>query len=155
MRTFASVDELAASVSEDIGVSSWILVDQKRIDTFAEATGDFQWLHVDPERAATGPFGGTIAHGFLTLSLLAAMIPEVFTIEGNPTAVNYGLDKVRFLRPVPSGSRVRGTISLASAENTSQGLRAVLKVTIEIDGDDKPACIAEMISFYLSPGTAT
>ncbi len=149
MTTFASVEEFAAAAGQHIGDSSWILVDQTRIDRFAEATEDYQWLHVDRERAADGPFGGTIAHGFLTLSLVAPILQEVVQIDGPPTAVNYGLDKVRFLRPVPSGSRIRGRVTLSSVEATAQGTKAVLTIAIELEDGGKPACVAEMITFYL------
>ena len=129
----------------EFGPSSWIDVPQEKIDAFAEATGDHQWIHVEPERAAAGPFGTTIAHGYLTLSLLPAMSYEVVPRQGGGMAVNYGLNKVRFPAPVPSGSRVRGTFRLLEREEADWGAQATWAVTIEREGGDKPVCVAEVV----------
>ena len=140
----ASLDEIRSRVGTEIGLSSWLTVDQPRIDAFAEATEDRQFIHIDPEAAAQTPFGGTIAHGFLTLSLLSRMAADAMLIpEGVKMAVNYGLDRVRFLAPVRSGSRVRGRFTLDSIEEKAPGqllMRHV--VTVEIEGEDKPALSA-------------
>jgi acyl dehydratase len=134
---------------ETFGPSSWLEVGQDRIDAFADATGDHQWIHVDRERAAAGPFGGTIGHGYLTLSLLPAMTEEVVPRqEGAGMAINYGLNKVRFPAPVPSGSRVRGTFRVETFEESDWGHQATMSATIERDGGDKPVCVAEIVFRY-------
>jgi acyl dehydratase len=131
------------------GPSSWIEVPQERIDAFADATGDQQWIHVDPERAAAGPFGGTIAHGYLTLSLLPSMSYEVVPRQGGGMAVNYGLNRVRFPAPVPSGSRVRGTFRVDQVERQDWGFQATMTATVEREAGDKPVCVAELVfRFY-------
>jgi acyl dehydratase len=132
----------------EFGPSSWIEVQQERIDAFAEATGDHQWIHVDPERAAQGPFGTTIAHGYLTLSLLPAMSYEVVPRQGDGIAVNYGLNKVRFPAPVPSGSKVRGTFRVTDVEEADWGFQATMAATIEREGGEKPVCVAELVFRY-------
>ena len=136
----------------EFGPSSWIDVPQEKIDAFAEATGDHQWIHVDPEWAAAGPFGTTIGHGYLTLSLLPAMSYEVVPRqEGSQEggmAVNYGLNRVRFPAPVPSGSRVRGTFRVASVEEADWGFQATMTATVEREGGDKPVCVAELVFRY-------
>ena len=148
-RIFASADELRAGVGEQLGHSDWLEVDQKRIDLFADATGDHQWIHVDAEKAAAGPFGTTIAHGYLTLSLLPALVPQVMRVEGMKMGVNYGTNKVRFPSPVPSGSRVRATAVLKEvAETKDDGVQVTAVVTVEREGADKPACVAESVSRY-------
>ena len=134
----------------EFGPSSWVAVPQERIDAFAEATGDHQWIHVDPERAAQGPFGTTIGHGYLTLSLLPAMSYEVVPRQDGGMAVNYGLNKVRFPAPVPSGSRVRGTFRVADVEQADWGFQATMTATIEREGADKPVCVAELVFRYYS-----
>ena len=144
-RTFASPAELAASVGTLIGTGDWVGVDQKRIDLFAEATGDHQWIHVDPERAAAGPFGGTIAHGYLTLSLIPVLVQDVHRTEGVRMGVNYGLNKVRFPAPVRSGSRVRASVTVLSAEEVTGGYQITTQITVEIEGGAKPACVAETV----------
>jgi acyl dehydratase len=149
MRTFRGVEELRAAVGEDLGTSSWITVDQKRIDLFADATDDHQWIHVDPERAAEGPFGRTVAHGFLTVALLPAFGWDTFTVEGVAMTVNYGLNKVRFPSPVPVGSRVRGRSRLVDVIDVPGGVQASIGGTVEIEGWPKPACVAEVILRYL------
>ena len=144
----ATLDEIRARLGTEIGVSPWILVDQPAIDAFAQVTGDHQFIHVEPERAAATPFGGTIAHGFLTLSLLSQMAAHVMlTPPGIRMAANYGLDSVRFLAPVRSGKRVRGRFALKSAEEKRAGeWRYVHTVTVEIEGEEKPALLADWIN---------
>ena len=141
---FATLDEIRARTGEEIGVSSWLTVDQERIDAFAEATEDQQFIHTDPAAAAQTPFGGTIAHGFLSLSLLSRMGSEVFLApEGVKMALNYGLDRVRFLAPVKSGKRVRGRFTLDSVEEKAPGqLLFRYTVTVDIEGEEKPALTA-------------
>ena len=148
MRVFDGLEELQATPDgTELGSSSWRVVDQAMIDTFADATGDHQWIHVDPERAAAGPFGRTIAHGFLTVSLLPVLVSEVYRVDGVRMAVNYGLDKVRFIAPVPVGSRVRATSRLLRTEARDDGaVRVFLESTVELEGSDKPACIAQTIA---------
>ena len=132
----------------EFGPSSWIEVPQERIDAFADATGDHQWIHVDPERAAAGPFGSTIGHGYLTLSLLPAMSYEVVPRQGSGMAVNYGLNRVRFPAPVPSGSRVRGTFRVDEVEESDWGFQATITATVEREDGDKPVCVAELVFRY-------
>jgi acyl dehydratase len=133
----------------EFGPSSWIDVPQETIDAFAAATGDQQWIHVDPERAAQGPFGATIAHGYLTLSLLPVMSYEVVPRRGGGMALNYGLNRVRFPAPVPSGSRIRGTFRVASVDELDGGFQATMTATVEREGGDKPVCVAELLfRFY-------
>ncbi|BBA96457.1 hypothetical protein RVR_1771 [Actinacidiphila reveromycinica] len=149
-RVFASLDELRAAVGEQLGWSDWIEVEQERIDRFAEATGDHQWIHVDPERAAQGPFHTTIAHGFLTLSLIPSLTPRLFRVEGVRMGVNYGVNKVRFPAPVPVGSRLRATATVADVSEAGGGVQLVTQVTVEREGGEKPVCVAETVSrFYL------
>ncbi|MBY8878588.1 MaoC family dehydratase [Actinacidiphila acidipaludis] len=149
-RVFASIDELRAAVGEQLGWTDWLEIDQKRIDQFAEATGDHQWIHVDPERAAQGPFGTTIAHGYLTLSLIPSLTPQLFRVEGIRMGVNYGVNKVRFPAPVPVGSRLRATAVVAELTEAGGGVQLVTRVTIEREGGDKPVCVAETVArFYL------
>jgi acyl dehydratase len=141
--------QLQSLVGTEFGTSEWWLIDQARIDKFAEATGDFQWIHVDPERAKASKFGTTIAHGYLTLSLLAGMRFQTFEVTETSMAVNYGMNKVRFLAPVPSGSRLRAKYELANInERQDGGLECTFKATVELEGATKPACIAETISVY-------
>jgi acyl dehydratase len=147
-RTFASLDELRAAVGEELGTSDWLEVDQKRIDLFAEATGDHQWIHVDPEKAATGPFGTTIAHGYLTLSLIPQFTFSLLKVEGVKMGVNYGVNKVRFPSPVPVGSRLRASSRLAEVTEVPGGAQIVTVVTIEREGGDKPVCVAETVARY-------
>ena len=132
----------------EFGPSSWIEVPQEKIEAFAEATGDHQWIHVDRDRAAAGPFGTTIAHGYLTLSLLPAMSYEVVPRQGGGMAVNYGLNRVRFPAPVPSGSRVRGTFRVDAVDDFDGGYQATMKATIEREGGEKPVCVAELVFRY-------
>lgn len=159
MRHFESLQALKQCVGEEVGASEWITVDQARIDRFAEATGDFQWVHVDAERAAAGPFGKTIAHGFLTLSLLPLFVQTALTIGGVELGINYGLNKVRFASPVLVDSRLRGRIRLLGMEDVAPidghpGYQLTLQVIVECEGASKPACIAENVQRrYGSGGT--
>ena len=143
---FASLDDLRAATGTEVGHGPWLDVTQERIDRFAEATDDHQWIHVDPERAATGPFGGTVAHGFLTLSLIPALTTGLTAVDGVRMGVNYGLNKVRFPAPVPSGSRVRGRLELLSVDDVPGGVQLTSRVTVECEGGDKPVCVAETVS---------
>ncbi|MCH0539500.1 MaoC family dehydratase [Streptomyces sp. MUM 203J] len=148
-RVFTSADELRAAVGERLGYSDWLEVDQKRIDLFAEATGDHQWIHVDPQAAARGPFGTTIAHGYLTLSLLPALVPQLLRVEGVTMGLNYGANKVRFPAPVPVGSRLRATAALKEVTDVpGGGAQLTLTVTVEREGGDKPVCVAEPVYRY-------
>lgn len=146
MRTFHGIDEYEKAVGTHLGHSDWHTVTQEQVNGFADATGDHQWIHVDPERAAGGPFGGTIAHGYLTLSLIPMLMSEISRVEGLTMGVNYGSDKVRFPAPVPVGSRLRAGAELVSLERTPQGARAKVRVTVEREGGDKPVCVAEVLS---------
>jgi acyl dehydratase len=146
MRHFAKLQDLRSEVGQEIGVSEWITVDQQRIDKFAEATGDHQWIHVDPVRAAKGPFGKTIAHGFLTLSLMPELFANAFSVDDVRMGVNYGLNKVRFTAPVPSGSRVRGRFVLKAFDDLEGGAQLTIEMQVELEGSAKPACVAESLS---------
>ncbi|GAA1027573.1 MULTISPECIES: MaoC family dehydratase [Amycolatopsis] len=146
MRVFSDVAELAEAVGKPLGTSEWHTVSQEQVQLFADATGDHQWIHLDAEKAAAGPFGTTIAHGFLTLSLIPSFLPEIYRVEGLKMGINYGLNKVRFPQPVKVGSRVRGTAELVELTDVPGGKQAVVRWTVEIEGEDKPACVAEMIS---------
>jgi acyl dehydratase len=142
---------LEGRVGEEVGISPWLEVTQERIDTFARAIDDFQWIHVDPARAAKSPFGGTIAHGFLTLSLLSHLIEKTFSFSDRRMGINYGLNRVRFTAPVPSGARVRARFTLARLDKIEgNGVQVTWNVTVEIEGSDKPALVAEWIgrSYY-------
>ena len=145
VKTFRSIAEMQSLVGEAIGVSDWITVTQERIQLFADATGDHQWIHLDTEKAKQGPFGTTIAHGFLTLSLLPEMSASAFQVEGTKMGVNYGLNKVRFPAPVPSGSRLRGHFKLLKYEPLEGGAQVTVEVTMEREGSDKPVCVAESV----------
>ena len=145
MRSFETIAEFKDLVGQEIGVSDWITVTQERIQLFADATNDHQWIHLDVERAKAGPFGTTIAHGFLTLSLLPEMAASAFGVRETRMGVNYGLNKVRFPAPVPSGSRLRGRFKLVGYEPLEGGAQLTVQVTMEREGSDKPVCIAESI----------
>ncbi|MGI5118243.1 MaoC family dehydratase [Marinactinospora thermotolerans] len=150
MRRFTDVTALAAARGQHLGYSDWHVVTQERIDAFAEATGDHQWIHVDPERAARGPFGSTIAHGFLSLSLLPMFGPEVYELDTPPTmGVNYGLNKVRFLQPVTVGSRVRDGIELTEVKETDKGLLLTMRHEVQIEGVERPALVAETLTLLV------
>ncbi|TXC65578.1 MaoC family dehydratase [Piscinibacter aquaticus] len=146
MRAFDSLEALAACLGQEVGTSDWITITQRHIDEFAEATGDRQWIHVDPVRAAAGPFGTTIAHGFLTLSLLPQMADSAIELGGVRMGVNYGLNKVRFPAPVPVGSRLRGHFKLTAFEPIEGGAQITMEVTMEREGSAKPVCVAESLS---------
>jgi acyl dehydratase len=147
---FATPRELLAAVGKPLGASDWLEITQERIDQFADATGDHQWIHVDPERAKRGPFGKTIAHGYLTLSLVNCFLPEIVEVRGVAMGVNYGCDKVRFPAPVPVGSRIRGVGQLVAAEEVKGGaVQAIVRVTVEVEGSDRPACVADTISRFV------
>ncbi|MGC0422650.1 MaoC family dehydratase [Embleya sp. AB8] len=149
MRVFENVTEVLAAKGEALGTSDWLTVDQERIDTFAAATGDHQWIHVDVERAKDGPFGTTIAHGYLTLSLIPVLAADLVTVRGVRMGVNYGSDKVRFPAPVPAGARIRDHAVLVDAVETAQGVRLTVRHTIEIEGVAKPACVADTLSLVI------
>jgi acyl dehydratase len=146
MRVFSDADELRAAAGSSIGTSDWVTIDQRRIDLFADATDDHQWIHVDAARAEDGPFGATIAHGFLSLSLLSALIAQVYEIDGGKTGINYGLNRVRFTAPVPVGSRVRGHVELLDVSDFDGGVQLTTKVTVEIEGAQRPALVAEWLT---------
>src|SRR3954453_13397862 len=149
VRTFTDIDQLAAAVGEELGTSDWFEVEQAKVDLFADATDDHQWIHVDRERAAQGPFGGTIAHGYMTVSLIPALSRSIFTVETDGPRLNYGLNKVRFPNPVKVGSRVRASATLAELADVPAGKQLVVPYTIEIEGEDKPACVAETVALLL------
>jgi acyl dehydratase len=150
MRVFAGFDEVKAAVGSEVGVSDWVEVGQDRIDQFAAATGDDQWIHVDVARARRElPYGNTIAHGLLTLSLVPLFFRSVLRIDGLKNSLNYGSNRIRYLAPVPAGSRLRGRISIAEAKDAPPaGLRVKYSTTVEIDGGERPACIAETIAVH-------
>lgn len=155
MRVFANVEAVKNAVGEALGSSDWITIDQTMIDRFAEATGDFQWIHVDRARAAASPFGTTIAHGFLTLSLLAGLSQQVYRVDNLAARLNYGCNKVRFTTPVPSGKRVRAHFKAQAAEDAPQGMRLTSLATVELEGAAKPACVAELVSLLIPAGQTT
>ncbi|RVW10771.1 MaoC family dehydratase [Prescottella agglutinans] len=150
MTVFASVDELRSAVGTDLGTSDWITVTQDRIDTFAECTEDRQWIHVDPVRAADGPFGGPIAHGYLTLSLLSRFLEDLVQVEKVSAAVNYGLDRVRFPAPVAAGGRVRGHGRVVSVDEIPAGVQAAFEISVECEGVGKPVCVAVSLARFLA-----
>ncbi|MQY25607.1 MaoC family dehydratase [Nocardia aurantia] len=145
MTDYPDFDAFRAAVGTEIGVSDWLTVEQDRIDTFADATDDHQWIHVDPERAAAGPFGRPIAHGFLTLSLSVPLVNQAVTVGGVKMGINYGLNRVRFITPVPVGGRIRARVTLDAVKDVPGGIESVRTVTIELEGAEKPACVAESI----------
>jgi acyl dehydratase len=147
--SFPSVASLTGAVGTVLGPGPWLEIDQDRVDLFADATGDHQWIHVDPERAAGGPFGGTIAHGYLTLSMLPVLMKDLYAVDGVKLGINYGLNKVRFPAPVRVGSKVRLTAEIASVDEIPGGVQMVLRSTVEADGTDKPVCVAESVVRYL------
>ncbi|MBF6476088.1 MULTISPECIES: MaoC family dehydratase [Nocardia] len=149
MRVFATLDELTAAVGDVVGITNWLTITQQQIDRFAEATGDHQWIHTDPQRAARGPFGATIAHGYLTLSLIPYFSERLFSMEGARMGVNYGTGKVRFPAPVPVGSRLRDRAELLDVSELPDGARLTMRHTIEIEGALKPACVAETLALVV------
>lgn len=147
-KLYDSPAALLEAPGEVLGSTDWLEMTQQRIDLFADATGDHQWIHVDPERAKDGPFGATIAHGYLTLSLANLFLPQLMTVENTSMGVNYGCEKVRFPAPVPVGSRLRGSGEVISAEEVKGGVQVVVRVTVEIEGSDRPACVVDTISRF-------
>jgi acyl dehydratase len=147
MKVFASLQDVASCVGQEVAVSEWTTITQAQIDQFAQATGDHQWIHVDPQRAAEGPFGTTIAHGYLTLSLVPKFFDSAMRIDNVRMSINYGLNKVRFMAPVPVNSRLRARISLVACEPVEpQGFQQTWQVQVEREGSDKPVCVAESIA---------
>ena len=141
-------DELKAKVGEHLGYSSYHEVTQEQVNLFADATGDHQWIHVDPERAKSGPFGGPIAHGYLTLSLAPSLIPEIVQVHGFSMGVNYGCEKVRFPSPVPVGANLRAGAELVGVDDVAGGVQVSMKLTFEVEGASKPSCVAEVVYRY-------
>ncbi len=148
MRVFETPAALLGSEGTKLGPTDWLAIDQARVDGFAEVTGDHQWIHVDVERARGGPFGGTIAHGYLTMSLVNFFLPGLIEVRGFAHAVNIGADRLRFLSPVKVGRRIRGVGEIISAEEAKGGVQSVVRVTVEIEGEEKPACVVDTISRY-------
>jgi acyl dehydratase len=149
-RVFNGVDSVKAAVGEHLGYSDWMEITQERVNTFAEATGDYQWIHIDVERAKDGPFGGTIAHGYLTLSLCARFLFELCEVQNISMGINYGVNKGRFPAPVRSGVRIRARGELAEATEVAGGVQAVVRITVESEGSEKPAAVIETVSRYLT-----
>ncbi|KEQ19676.1 MaoC family dehydratase [Endozoicomonas numazuensis] len=145
---FKSPLDMKDKVGEVLGTSDWLKIDQERINLFAEATGDHQWIHVDPVKAKDGPFGTCIAHGYLTLSLVNLFLPDIVDVQGIKMGVNYGCDKVRFPNTVKVGSRVRGVGELVQVEEVKGGIQSTVRVTVEVEGEDRPACVVDTISRY-------
>ncbi|MGJ6968397.1 MaoC family dehydratase [Streptosporangium sp. G11] len=149
MRIFANITELKAAVGEHLGHTEWREITQEQVNLFADATGDHQWIHVDVERAKQGPFGATIAHGYLSLSLLPSLMAELLQVGGLAMGINYGLNKVRFPAPVPVGARVRAGAELVDLKGTPSGYLSNVRVTVEVEGQKRPACVAETLSLYV------
>ena len=145
---FSHPSELLHTAGQSLGFTEWVSVEQGRINLFADATGDHQWIHVDPARAAEGPFGATIAHGYLTLSLANLFLPQLMEVQGVSMGVNYGCDRVRFPAPVPVGSRIRGGGEIVGAEEVKGGVQVVVRITVEIEGGERPACVVDTISRF-------
>ena len=145
---FSSAEQLLAAQGQDLGATEWLAIDQARVNLFAEATGDHQWIHVDPERAASGPFGGCIAHGYLTLSLVNLFLPQLIQVDNLRMGVNYGCDRVRFPAPVKVGARVRGRAEVVRVEQVGAAVQATVRVSVEIEGGDRPGCVVDTISRY-------
>ena len=145
---FSSAEQLLAAEGQDLGATEWLAIDQARVNLFAEATGDHQWIHVDPERAASGPFGGCIAHGYLTLSLVNLFLPQLIEVDNLRMGVNYGCDRVRFPAPVKVGARVRGRGEVVRVEQVGAAVQATVRVSVEIEGGDRPGCVVDTISRY-------
>lgn len=147
-KIFAKPAELIGAEGTQLGPTEWLLIDQDRVNGFAEVTGDHQWIHVDVERAKQGPFGGTIAHGYLTMSLVNYFLPQLIEVQGFAHAVNVGADRLRFLAPVKVGSRIRGVGEIVGVEEVKGAIQSIVRVTVEIEGADKPACVVDTISRY-------
>ena len=143
-----SIDELSSHIGQHLGYSDYLEVTQERVQLFADATGDHQWIHLDVEKAKSGPFGGTIAHGYLTLSLGPALLPQIWRVEGVKMGVNYGANRVRFMAPVPVGARLRAGAKLVNVEPVTGGAQVTIEVTFECEGSSKPSCVAEVIFRY-------
>jgi acyl dehydratase len=148
-RVFDGVESVKAAVGEHLGYSDWVEITQERVNLFAEATGDHQWIHVDEARAAASPFGGTIAHGYLTLSMTVQLLEQIARYEGFTMAINYGADKVRFISPVPVGKRVRCGAEIVEVTDVSGGIQTKTLVTVELEGSEKPACVIESLTRWL------
>ena len=151
-KVYDSPRDLIGQEGTKLGPTDWLAIEQDRVNGFAEVTGDHQWIHVDVERAKQGPFGGTIAHGYLTMSLVNFFLPDLIEVRGFTHAVNVGADRLRFLSPVKVGSRIRGVGEIVSAEEVKGGIQSVVRVTVEIEGSDKPACVVDTISRYFPEG---
>ena len=149
MKTFSGLDELVAAQGSQLGPTEWLEVTQDRVNVFADATDDHQWIHVDPERAANGPFGGTIAHGLLTLSLLPHFTHQLYTVNNIAMAINYGYNKVRFITPVKVGAKIRARAEITKVDQLDGSVQATMTTTVEIDGSEKPAAVAESIVRFL------
>ncbi|MBU6253567.1 MAG: MaoC family dehydratase [Alphaproteobacteria bacterium] len=147
-KIFAKPADLIGAEGTQLGPTEWLLIDQERVNGFAEVTGDHQWIHVDVERAKAGPFGGTIAHGYLTMSLVNYFLPQLIEVQGFAHAVNVGADRLRFLAPVKVGSRIRGVGEIVGVEEVKGAIQSIVRVTVEIEGTDKPACVVDTISRY-------
>ncbi|WP_432470184.1 MaoC family dehydratase [Amphritea sp. HPY] len=147
-KQYSTAESLLSAEGANLGTTAWLEITQERVNQFADATGDHQWIHVDPERAAQGPFGGCIAHGYLTLSLVNMFLPQLIEVLNLQMGVNYGCDKVRFPAPVPVGSRIRGSGEIIRTEMVGQAVQAVIRVTVEIEGSDRPGCVIDTISRY-------
>jgi acyl dehydratase len=148
--TFATLDELRAAGGQHLGYTDWLEIDQERVNLFADATGDHQWIHVDVERAKAGPFGGPIAHGFLTLALSNLFLPQLLAVPGASAGINYGTGKVRFPSPVPVGSRIRAGAEITAVAEVAGGVQTTITITIEVEGTDKPACVIESLSRWMA-----
>lgn len=147
-KVYESPRDLIGQEGTTLGPTEWLAIEQDRVNGFAEVTGDHQWIHVDPERAKAGPFGGTIAHGYLTMSLVNFFLPDLIEVRGFTHAVNVGADRLRFLAPVKVGSRIRGVGEIVGVEEIKGAIQSVVRVTVEIEGNDKPACVVDTISRY-------
>lgn len=145
---FSSAQEILDAVGKDLGATDWVELTQERINKFADATDDHQWIHVDPERAKTGPFGACVAHGYLTLSLANLFLPQLVEVKNMRMGVNYGCEKVRFPAPVKAGKRIRGRGEVVAAEKAGEGVQATIRITIDIEGEAKPGCVVDTISRY-------
>jgi acyl dehydratase len=150
VRIFTDLAEFSAAAGEHLGYSDWHEITQAQVSAFADATGDHQWIHVDPQRAASGPFGTTIVHGYLTLSMLPVLTSEIYRIENLTMDINYGLDRLRFPAPVPTGSRIRAGAELREIKDTARGPLAYSRVTVELDGHENPACVADTVTLYVA-----
>ena len=151
-KIYASPRDLIGQEGTTLGATEWLTIDQDRVNGFAEVTGDHQWIHVDVDRAKAGPFGGTIAHGYLTMSLVNYFLPDLIEVRGFTHAVNVGADRLRFLAPVKVGSRIRGVGEIVSVEEVKGAIQSVVRVTVEIEGSEKPACVVDTISRYFPEG---